>query len=161
MRSAPPHHPASGYTLAELLAVLLLIVILASLAAPRLDGITFRSRSRAALNQVAADLYYARALAAREGARTVLRFTRRADGSGCHAARYVIVVRGSPERVAKTTELELGAGEACLQLGTADSIVYNSRGLPASVNNRKIVVRRGESADSMVLSSVGRVWRWY
>lgn len=150
----------AGYTLPELLVVVVLVGILASLAYPSLDGVTFHTRARAALNRVAGDLYHARMMAVREGTRTVLRFTRRPDAPGCHAPVYTVVVRSTPERV-KVTELDLGSGETCLQLGTVDSIVYNSRGLPAGANNRKMYVRRGERADSMTLSLLGRVWKWY
>lgn len=150
----------AGYTLPELLVVVVLIAILASLAYPRLDGFAFHTRARAALNRVAGDLYHARMLAVREGVRTVLRFSRRPDAPGCHVPSYTVAVRSTPERV-KTTRLDLGSGEVCLQLGTVDSIVFNSRGLPAGVNNRKMYVRRGERADSMTLSLLGRVWRWY
>lgn len=150
---------SSGYTLPELLAVMLLIAIAAALAIPRFDGITFRSRSRGALDQVAADLFYARMMAVRGGSRTVLRFTRRTDVAGCHAPVYTVVVRGPPERV-KVTRLDLPDG-ICLRFGEVDSIVFNSRGLPAGVNNRKIYARQGAQADSMTLSLLGRVWRWY
>jgi|GEM_PF-792099 len=151
----------AGYTLLELIVVLLVLAIGAGLAFPRLDEMIFRVRARSALDRLAGDLYYARALAVREGRRTVVRFTRRPNDFRCHAPEYVVVVRGDPERVAKRTELDVGRGGICLQFGTADSLVFNSRGLPAAVNNRKVFVQRGTSSDSMTISLLGRIYRWY
>ncbi|HEX2091967.1 MAG TPA: GspH/FimT family pseudopilin [Longimicrobiaceae bacterium] len=155
-----PSRGSSGFTLFELMAVVLILTIAAALAFPRFDALTARTRSRGALDRVAADLYYARILAVREGQRVVLRFTPIADGSGCHSPVYTLVVLSTPEREAKRTELELGPA-ACVQFGSTDSVVFNSRGLPAALNNRRIYVRSGPATDSLVLSRLGRVWRSY
>lgn len=148
----------SGFTLIEILCVLVLAMVLTSLAAPSFRVVVARVRAHAALDRIAGDIAYTRMLAVREGAHATLRFTR--ESSGCHSRTYSVVVQTVPERVAKQTELELGP-ETCLALGTVDSISFNSRGLPATVNNRKVYVRRGTLADSMTVSVLGRVFRWY
>lgn len=148
----------AGFTLVELLLVMVLVGIMAGLAAPRLDEAARRARARSALDQLSADLYYARLLAVREGRRTVVRFTR--QDVRCHSPNYQVVVRADPERVAKRTVLEAGGG-LCLQLGTVDSVAFTSRGLPAQVNNRKMYVRWTGGADSLRLSMLGRVYRHY
>jgi prepilin-type N-terminal cleavage/methylation domain-containing protein len=148
-----------GFTLLELLAVMVVLAVGASLAAPRLNGVATRMRVRAALDQVASDLYHARVLAIREGTRTVVRFTRRTDRSECHAAGYVVVVRTAPEHTAWTTVLDLPAS-ACVRLGTVDSITFNSRGLPDGVG-RKVRLDLGGASDSLTFSLLGRTFRYY
>jgi prepilin-type N-terminal cleavage/methylation domain-containing protein len=148
-----------GYTLLELLAVLVVLAVGASLAVPRLNAMASRMRARAALDQVASDLYYARVLAIREGSRTVLRFARRGDRSECHVPAYSVVVRTAPERTAWTTALDLPAS-ACLRLGTVDSLTFNSRGLPDGVG-RKIRLEQEDAADSLTFSLLGRTFRYY
>lgn len=151
----------AGFTLVELITAIGILGILVGIAAPSFDGILFRLRSRAILDRVAGDLYHARMLAVRDGRRTAIRFYRRPDRRECHASQYTIVVRGPPERIVKRVELETPGDALCLQFGRADSVVFNSRGLPASINNRKMYVRRGDDADSLTLSMLGRVIRWY
>ncbi len=155
-----PHaRDARGYTLLELITVLVVLAVCASLAAPRLHAMASRMRARAALDQVAADLYQARVLAIREGSRTVMRFRRRTDRAECHAPSYTLVVRATPERIARTTTLDLPAS-ACLRLGTVDSITFNSRGLPDGVG-RKVVLQQGGATDSLTFSLLGRTFRHY
>ena len=152
-------HDSRGFTLLELLTVVVVLMVGASLAAPRLNAMTARMRARAALDQVSADLYHARVLAIREGRRTVIRFTRRADRSECHAPGYSVAVRTVPERTAWTTVLDLPAS-ACLRLGTVDSVTFNSRGLPDGVG-RKVRLQLGGRTDSLTVSLLGRTFRYY
>jgi prepilin-type N-terminal cleavage/methylation domain-containing protein len=156
----PLPRDSRGFSLLELLTVLVVAGVLASLAMPRLDAMVSRARTRGALDQVSADVYLARNVAVREGQRTELRFRRRADRPECHQPRYDLVVRTSPERVVKVTRLELGSG-ACLQVGAVDNMVFNSRGLPAGFNNRKVRVENRGHADSVTYSLLGRTIRWY
>jgi prepilin-type N-terminal cleavage/methylation domain-containing protein len=148
-----------GYTLLELLTVLVVLAVGASLAAPRLTAMTARVRARAAVDRVASDLYHARVLAIREGSRTVLRFSRRGDRPECHVPVYSVAVRTVPERTAWTTSLELPAS-ACLRLGTVDSMTFNSRGLPDGVG-RKVRLEYGGATDSLTFSLLGRTFRHY
>lgn len=154
----PPSRSRAGFTLVELLVVLVLVLLTASLAAPSFRGVVARVRGRSALDRIAGDVAYARMLAVREGARATLRFAR--EGSGCSSQSYTLVVMTTPARTARQTVLDLGP-EACLELGAVDSISFNSRGLPSTVNNRKVYVRRGGTADSLTISVLGRVFRWY
>lgn len=156
--SSRPLRSRSGFTLVELLTVLTLLLLLVSIAAPSFRELAAKVRARGALDQVAADVAYARMLAVREGVHATLRFTR--ESSGCSSQSYSLVVMTTPSRTAKRTVLDPGPG-ACLDLGTVDSISFNSRGLPATVNNRKVFVRRAGTADSLTISVLGRVFRWY
>lgn len=160
MYLATPRRSTAGFTLLEILSVLVVVSVLASLAVPRFEQMIFRVRARGALNVFVADMAYARMLAVREGHRTVMRFTRRPGAARCHLTSYQLVVKATPERVAKRTELELDAA-TCLDLGRVDSLAFSSRGLPVTVNNRKVRVRRGGSADSLTISLLGRVIRSY
>lgn len=149
-----------GFTLVELLAVLAVIAIGAAIAFPRLEGMVARARGRGALDQLSADLYLARTLAVREGTRTVLRFQRSTDRPECHHPTYSLVVRSTPERTVRVTDLRLGRS-TCLRLGTVDSLVFTSRGLPTGGLNRKVFVETRGHTDSLTFSLLGRTFRWY
>jgi len=156
--SLRPLRSRSGFTLVELLCVLVLVLVLASLAAPSFRDLTTRVRTRSALDRITADVAYTRMLAIRSGTRATLRFTRRSPE--CYAPTYALVVMTTPARTAKQTVLDVSA-DTCIDLGTVDSIAFNSRGLPVTVNNRRVSLRRGAIADSLTISSLGRVFRWY
>ncbi|HEX5725326.1 MAG TPA: GspH/FimT family pseudopilin [Longimicrobiaceae bacterium] len=153
-----------GFTLAELLVVLALVAVLASVAAPSLSALIARQRLRGALNQLTADLYYARLLAVENGRRVTLRFEPSRD---CTPRRprnrvvqgYRIVVRGTPERVARTVSLRWEGRRLCLETNNSDSIAFNSRGLLVPFANRTVWATHGSAADSLTLSVLGRVYR--
>lgn len=151
--------PAAGFTLLEVLVVLAILGILASFAAPRLNRYVEQVRARSAMDQLRGDLYHARALAARYGERTVVRFQRVSASPRCYSPHYRLIVRGTPEQVLKESRLELSPG-SCLDIGAADSISFNSRGLPTGVMNRKIRLVRGAAGDSLAMNAAGRLRRY-
>lgn len=162
--SPSARRPPRGFTLVELLIVLVLMAIALSVVAPAFGAIADRARTRGALNQLTGDLFYARMLAVRAGRQAVLRFEpdpacapRR--GGKAVSRRYRIVVREVPERLVKVVELGDAPG-LCLEVGRSDSIAFNGRGLLA-VQNRKVWAWRGAVGDSLSLSAVGRTYRWY
>lgn len=160
--SMPILRNARGFTLLELLTVLVVVGVGASLAAPEFDRAVARMRTRGALSRFAADVYHARILAVRAGRSVVIRFpgAARCAAGGTNrfgTDHYVVVVRETPEREAKRVVLE--GGELCLEMNQSDSIRFDGRGLPRGPGNRSVVARRGDVRDSLTISRAGRVLR--
>lgn len=152
-----------GFTLLEVVVVLVILGIAAALAAPRMEGMIAHLRTRAAANRLATDLAYTRAVAAREGGRARLVVEPSGDcprpvpGAGGH--RYRIVVDAS-SRVAKEVDLRELGGRICLTTNRSADVAFDARGLVAPPNNRTYVVRdRTYPADTLSISVVGRVLR--
>jgi prepilin-type N-terminal cleavage/methylation domain-containing protein len=155
--------PSAGYTLVELLTVLVLAALLAGLAYPRLDGFLSRTRTDAALSQLSGDLHYTRMLAIRSGRTAVLRAIpgpRCETGTGRYGvAEYRIVLRDDAGRVAKRVRVGDGVPGLCLEMNGADSIAFSSRGLLHGFMNRTVWVRHGPARDSLAISTAGRILR--
>ena len=152
-----------GFSLVELLTVVVLVGVLASLAYPAVDGMISRMRTRAALNGLAADLYYARMLAVRSGYSVVVRFppSPRCTGTPKHpygTDRYAVVVKETPARVVKSVVLS-ETGGLCLEMNQSDSVRFDARGLLRGFGNRSVIARRNAVSDSFTVSRAGRVLR--
>jgi type IV fimbrial biogenesis protein FimT len=79
-RKGLPIRRADGYTLIELATVLLLLVVIVLGAAPSLGAMVERSRLRAVVERLRADVTLARAEAMRRNRTVVLSFRRSEDG---------------------------------------------------------------------------------
>lgn len=158
----PLFRERSGFSLIELVTVLVLVGVLASLAAPAFDQAVARMRTRSAISRFAGDVYHARILALRSGRSVVLRFpgAARCAAGGTNrygTDHYVLVVKDTPEREVKRVALE--GGQLCLEMNQSDSIRFDSRGLLRGLGNRSVVARRGSVRDSLTISRAGRVLR--
>jgi Tfp pilus assembly protein FimT len=141
------------------MAVIAIMGVMASIAAPRMREFMVRTRVRSAMLTLRADLAHARMLAVRSGHGAVVRFfTDPACAEvGPRSGRgYRIAARGvgAPARLATLRMLE---GGACFAVGGGDSLVFNSRGLLAPFNNRTIWAVEDGVRDSLTISVAGRV----
>lgn len=163
VHQAPPKRRFShdgGFSLLEILTALVMLGILASLAAPSLAGQIARIKTQAALNSLTNDLYYARMSAVRAGHSAEVRFTWNADKS-C-IVQYNIVGLASPERTIKKVTVSEESRGVCLRMNNANNrLIFNSRGLPATVAARSFYASRGAAADSIRLAQAGRIFRFY
>lgn len=153
-----------GWSLVELLVVLVIAGIAAAIVAPRMEGMLAVMRVRGAANRLAADLAYTRHLAVRTGRRARLVLERSADCPTPPRAvvaghRYRIVV-ASPDSVAVRVDLRVDGGRLCLSSNQSAEVVFNSRGLLAGFNNRTLTLRQGAAPPrTITLSAVGRILR--
>ena len=87
-----PVPPRAGFTMIEILAVVIIFGVLATVAMPKVQGIMRRSKVNAAAAVVAGDLTHAYTLAARS--RRPVRLTCGAEGTG-----YTIADRDTPDAI--------------------------------------------------------------
>ena len=92
-----------GFSLPEMMTVLVIMGIMAMMAMPRMEGVLAQIRTKGAASRVAADLAYARQMAARTGRRARLEIEPSPDcpapHTGASGHRYRIIVAG-PDSVA-------------------------------------------------------------
>jgi prepilin-type N-terminal cleavage/methylation domain-containing protein len=142
----------AGFTLVELLLVLLLMGLVLTLAAPKFVATIRYFTARSATSQVVADLALARTTAVREGRSTSLRILT--------ASTYRVVVDAdgtAADRVVKSVVVEGAArGVALGAVGTR--ITFDSRGMRRNATE-SITVTRAEGVDVVNVTIVGRVYR--
>jgi prepilin-type N-terminal cleavage/methylation domain-containing protein len=142
-----------GFSLAEMLIVLVIIGIALAMAVPRMQGVLHESALQGSLNQVASDLTLTRLRAVRGASRASL--TINAAGTG-----YTVVVdpTGTPQTV-KT--VSFATDPRGLVLSPANtSVTFDSRGLLVTGTTTIVAARQGRR-DSVFVTGVGRVYRGY
>jgi len=151
-----------GFTLAEVLAVLVIVGVVYTLGQPRMERWTRHARVRSAANRLACDLAYTRAAAVQRSERVELRVEPAADCPPQRGGRvaghvYRIGPRGGAD--AKRVDLRLEGGRVCLEMNQSAVVAFNSRGLLPGFTNRTLWVSDRDARDSLTLSAVGRVLR--
>lgn len=139
----------------ELLTVIALAAVLASLAIPSMRGFVQRTSTKGALDRVVADIGYTRMLAVQGGTGTTLRIH--------DDASYTIETRavtGAPD-VIRTVRLRDDYRGVTLG-STSNELHFNSRGLLLNQDGETTLeVARGEVRVSAFISAAGRVYRDY
>jgi prepilin-type N-terminal cleavage/methylation domain-containing protein len=134
-----------GYSLVELLVVLVLFAALLAFSAPRLGSLQDRSAVRSASTEVEATLAQARHVA-------LLRSTEaRVIFSTSQGA--VSIVSGADTILWRAIGAELGVTVTA----TRDTIRYAPTGRGFGAANSTIVLRRGSMSDTVIVSRLGRV----
>lgn len=153
----PCSRRARGYTLLELMTVVVLIGIVLAFAVPSIERTLLLIRARGALNRVTGGIYQARMEAVRDG-RTV-EMVLGSGPDGC-VERYVVRPRGDP---APRPVVDL-AGDLrglCLRHGRSprdSAIGFNSRGMLQG-DNSTFWYTDPTVPDRLVISIAGRVRR--
>jgi len=142
-----------GFTLAEMLIVLVIIGIALSMAIPRMQGVLHESALQGSLNRVASDLTLTRLRAVRGASRASL--TINAAGTG-----YTVVVdpNGTPQTI-KTVSFATDTRGLVLSPAST-SVTFDSRGLLVTGTATIVATRQGRR-DSVFVTGVGRVYRGY
>jgi Tfp pilus assembly protein FimT len=131
----------------ELVAVLLLTAIVLGIAVPRVRIAAERAAVRGAVADIVATLSTARQLAVAHRGRVAV---------SVDAADGVLRVIRDGDTV---TSRALGRMFGVTLGSTRDSLAYDGRGLGSGAANLTFVVARGTTADTVVVSRLGRV-RW-
>jgi prepilin-type N-terminal cleavage/methylation domain-containing protein len=150
-----------GYTLLELIAALVVLGILTSIAAPKLGGVVRGSKLQGVADQINADLAYARILAVRSGRSASLCFNA-AD------RRVYQVVTGTCAAVTATRKRQdLRSGSAGVSVSVAQGstalteISFNSRGMLTGAGTVKLTAAQQGKTAVVELSPLGKTTRTY
>jgi type IV fimbrial biogenesis protein FimT len=142
----------AGFTLTELLIIVIIAGIILAIAGPRFVRYISYLSARTATSQVVADLSLARTQAVREGVTTSFIL----DSS----TQYRIAVSGTPERTIKTVNLRRDH-PGVLITGPA-AVAFDSRGMARDLGDggeTALTIARGSTVDVVRVSTVGRVIR--
>jgi prepilin-type N-terminal cleavage/methylation domain-containing protein len=141
-----------GHTLIELLTVLVLILLIASLAGPSMNSYMGHTKTRRALDRVANDIALARMSAVRAGSRAVVEFTT--------SGTYTITLQTTTPSVIRRVNLGQDYRGVTLRAPTADGrLIFDSRGLLLSPTTGALVISSAGAADSALLTAGGRIYR--
>ena len=139
-------HSRAGSSLPELVTALALTALLLAIAVPRMRHVVERAAVRGAVADIVTTLTVAREVAVSRGGAAV------AVDAGS-ASLYV--VRAGDTLAAR----RLGSVFGVTVRATRDSLAYDARGLGVGAANLTFFVARGSTADTVVVSRLGRV-RW-
>jgi prepilin-type N-terminal cleavage/methylation domain-containing protein len=159
MKLSRPPRPR-GFSLIEILFVLVLLGVMLSLATPAMSGWLARTRLDSLTSQLSTDLFYARMLAVRAGHRVeVVVEPNKADEC---IAEYAILIHADPPRTAKRVDVRASAPGVCLTMNqNGMALAFNSRGVPTPMVNRTFRAQAGALRSELSIASGGRVRREY
>jgi prepilin-type N-terminal cleavage/methylation domain-containing protein len=147
----------AGFTLIELMVVLLLMGLVLAMAGPKFAaGIRYLT-ARSATSRVVADLALARTQAVREGSTASFRLVTPSE--------YTVTVDapdGTALRVVKRVTLEGTARGVAVTAPAGARIAFDSRGMRrtgAGLGDNLVVTRTGGLTDVVTVTIVGRVIR--
>jgi Tfp pilus assembly protein FimT len=135
----------AGTSLPEMVVVLVLTAILLGIAIPRLRESAERAAVRGAVADIVSTLSAARQLAVSRGGGVSVAID--APGATLRVLRYDDTLATRP----------LGRMFGVTVTSTRDSLAYDARGLGSGAANLTFVVVRGMTADTVVVSRLGRV----
>jgi prepilin-type N-terminal cleavage/methylation domain-containing protein len=148
-----PRAGREGFSLAEILIVLVIMSLLAAIALPKIQGMVQVSSIQGALNGVATDLTVARMRAIRTARRVTTTISN--DGKS-----YTIVVdpSGTPTTYKTVTLTTNYPGLDLAPHGA--TISFDSRGMTSGTTSTLTASRAGRSS-TLTISGVGRIYRGY
>lgn len=151
----PAHHPLrgrGGFSLPEMLIVLVIMGIATAMIVPRLQGVAKVSSVQGALNRLASDITFARIRAIRNGARAQLVIA--SDGKS-----YTTTVNaGGTGSETRTTSLAKDFPATVLS-PTGATVTFDSRGMLVTGSTPTITATNQGRSATITISGVGVVYR--
>lgn len=136
-----------GTTLPELLVVLTIVGVLGSIGLVRMSALRDRMSVRAATTETVATFALARRWAISRASRTALTID---------TAASALLIQSYVDTVAYR---RLGSSHGVRISATRDSMAYAPNGLGYGASNLTIVLKRGQAAETIFVSRLGRVRR--
>ena len=155
------HRCSPGFTLVELMLVIVLMGILVALAAPNLAGYVRRTRVEGAINELTGDIAYTRMLAVRSGRPATL--TLEPGGTAYKIeSTHQETATTTATRVAKRVNLTRDYRGVTLTPATT-VLTFNSRGLLTPPPGDPIIITAQQESSSAFLTvlQTGRAYRDY
>jgi prepilin-type N-terminal cleavage/methylation domain-containing protein len=147
-----------GYSLIELLTVLVLIAVLTSMAGPAMGRYVQQNKTRRALDRIAMDLSYARLVAVERSQRTWLRV----QSNGSYSVDTLATNGVDPVPI-KTVDLSSDIIGLSVVTGSATTFEFSSRGMVINYGSESsggvLKLTAGVARDSLFVSPSGRVYR--
>ena len=143
-----------GFSLIEILTVMIMIGIISALALPRLGNSLAHQDVRGARAFIAAGHARARAAAVSRGRRTAF-----AIKNGVLAIRSQNPVTGTSELVGKTTDDVTARFGVTLSIepNTRDTLVFSAKGLGLETSATTIIISKRGYADTLSIAPLGRI----
>jgi prepilin-type N-terminal cleavage/methylation domain-containing protein len=145
------HSRRGGFTLTELLIVIVIMGLILGIAGPRFVNWIRYFTARSATSQVVADLALARTQAVREGQTVSIQTV---DGD-----TYRVLVETVPARTIKTVDVAGAQGTVSLGVPAGTRIAFDSRGMLRPGSATQLTVSYGGNTDVVSITGVGRVYR--
>lgn len=149
-----------GYSLIELLTVLVLIAVLTSMAGPAMGRYVQQNKTRRALDLIAMDLAYARLVAVERSQRTWLRV----QANGNYTVD-TLAANGIDPVPVKRVNLSNDIIGLTVAEGSATQFEFSSRGMVVNYGSETfggvLKLTAGVARDSLFVSPAGRVYRAY
>lgn len=149
-----------GYSLIELLTVLVLIAVLTSMAGPSMQRYVQQNKTRRALDRIAMDLSYARLMAVERSQQTWVRI----QPNGNYTVD-TLANNGIDPVPVKTVNLSGDIMGLRVTDGSATTFKFSSRGMVINYGSETsggvLRMTAGSARDSLFVSPSGRVYRAY
>lgn len=151
--ASPLRSRRHGFSLAELMLVIVIAGLIAAFAGPRLVNFVRYFAARSDTSQLVADLALARTQAVREGQTASLRVL--------SSTRYTVTVdrAGQPPRVIKNVTLTGARRGVTLAAPAGPRVAFDSRGMLRPGMGNLLVVQSARRSDTVSITGVGRVYR--
>lgn len=154
MNPKQPSDRPGGFSLVELLVVIVLIGLLAALAVPSFDGYITRQKTRSALDKLVNDATLARITAVRQGKQTQVAID--VGGRG-----FRVDTTGATGGFVAMKTVDLRDNHAGVTLSGPAAIQFNSRGMLVSPSTVFFRAAGHGLRDSVEVSAAGRISRAY